>query len=431
MTPDGAFDRHLTTWLEEDAAPRAPQGFDEAVTESVNRKRQLPSWATPERWISLETRARLGAVPRTIVVLATIALLTLLMAGAIAIGANTTPRLPDPFGLAANGPIAYASDGDIWLVSADGETHTQLTSGPALDKSPAWALNGTRLAYASLVDDSYQLIVMDADGSDPAVVATDLETTPGFVRWKPDSTAVVLSRVDESLITDECVDEWSGVCGSRVWVAAADGSSFEQVGDESLDAYAPAWSPDGSAIVFSGRVSGEEQESFGLYLMDADGSDVRRLGDITGPPGRSLYWNMWSPDGSRIATQSIPNAIYVVDVESGAASVVYEGPAASFVVWSPDSSELAISDWGVGGVIVGEDGQERAVDALGVSYLHWSPDGTMLIGATEFLGDYTDPETEIEGPAIGFFDLDGSLLDTIQTPGRHGTGTIDFQRLAP
>lgn len=348
----------------------------------------------------METRARYGAVPRTIVVLATVALLTLLVAGAIAIGANNPPRLPDPFGLAANGPIAYASDGDIWLVSADGGTNERLTSGPAHDQSPAWALDGSRLAYTSLADGTYELVVVGADGSDPVAVATDLAATPGFVRWKPDSTAVTFARVDEALVTEECIDDFSGVCGSRVWVAAADGSGFEQVGDDALDAYAPAWSPDGSMIVFSGRVSGEEEEAFGLYLMDADGSNVRRLGDVTGPPGRSLYWHMWSPDGSRIATQSIPDAIYVVDVENGEASVAYEGPAANFVVWSPDSSELAISASLVGGVIVGEDGRERAVDMLPVNYLHWAPDGTMLIGVTDFLGDYADPEADIEGPAI-------------------------------
>ena len=75
--------------------------------------------------------------------------------------------------------------------------------------------------------------------------------------------------------------------------------------------------------------------------------------------------------------------------------------------------------WMVGGAIIGRDGTERLIDAMPVGYLHWSPDGKMLIGATEYSPD-----------GIHLLSPDGDLLTTIETPGR-GTGSIDFQRLAP
>ena len=91
MTSDDGMDRRLTAWLDEEAAPHAPRGLSETVTERVTGTRRLPGWATPERWISMETRAQFGAVPRAVIVLATLALLTALAAGAIVVGSSTAP----------------------------------------------------------------------------------------------------------------------------------------------------------------------------------------------------------------------------------------------------------------------------------------------------------------------------------------------------
>ena len=58
------------------------------------------------------------------------------------------------------------------------------------------------------------------------------------------------------------------------------------------------WSPDGEQIVFSSPPT-TDQDSRRLFLVNADGSDVRQ---ITSAPG--VWWDIapvWSPDGKRIA----------------------------------------------------------------------------------------------------------------------------------
>jgi Tol biopolymer transport system component len=415
--PDTELDRRLTDWLDESAAPRAPKSLETAFVEGVASTRQRPAWATTERWISMETRARLGMVPRTVIILATIAILTALAAGAIVAGSSNVKVAP-PFGPASNGSIAYAAGGEIWLYSPDGEL-TQLTSGDGFSRSPAWSLDGTRIAYPVLQGETYDIVVTHADGTEPLTIASGLATNPGFLRWRPDGSALAFAQVDDSLATDACTEPLSGICGSRVWVAATDGSGAGQVGLADLDAAAPAWSPDGSTIAFAGRVTDQPVEAVGMYLMGADGSDVRRLGDVTGPPGNALYWLDWSPDGTRIATQTTPNVVYSVDVETGEATEVTSGAHADIPIWSPDGTKLVVSALAVGGVVVDEDGTEQPIDALPAGYMTWSPDGTMLIGVTEF-----QPE------AIEVFDLEGRLLETIETPAR-GTGPATFQRLAP
>ncbi len=111
MSQDDGLDRRLTAWLDVEAAPYAPADLRMRFAEGVDRTRQRPAWATTERWISMETRARLGGVPRLVIILATIGLLAALSAGAIVIGSD---------GPARNGRIAFMYQNDIYTVAPDG-----------------------------------------------------------------------------------------------------------------------------------------------------------------------------------------------------------------------------------------------------------------------------------------------------------------------
>ncbi|MDQ3857337.1 MAG: hypothetical protein M3327_02660 [Actinomycetota bacterium] len=62
-----------------------------------------------------------------------------------------------------------------------------------------------------------------------------------------------------------------------------------------LAGWSPSWSPDGERLVTAAR--SRSDRSFGLYIMDADGRNVRRIT----PPGREGEYATWSPIGDRIA----------------------------------------------------------------------------------------------------------------------------------
>jgi Tol biopolymer transport system component len=58
----------------------------------------------------------------------------------------------------------------------------------------------------------------------------------------------------------------------------------------------PAWSPDGTQIVFASMRNSNKD----IYVMNADGSDVRRL-----THGAAADWKpVWSPDGAHIVFES-------------------------------------------------------------------------------------------------------------------------------
>ena len=123
----------------------------------------------------METRARLGAVPRAAIIVVTLALLTALAAGAIVAGSSSGPTLPAPFGAADNGLIAFVSEGDIYVIEPDGSDRRQITSGLEGVSGPTWSRDGTRLAYwTGPAGEPASLVVTDVDGSDPVAVATTL-----------------------------------------------------------------------------------------------------------------------------------------------------------------------------------------------------------------------------------------------------------------
>jgi len=115
-----------------------------------------------------------------------------------------------------------------------------------------------------------------------------------------------------------------------IYVIEADGTRERLVahagGDDPSSDLRSSFSPDGSALVFAGRVGGSGAKD--LYTVRDDGSVLTRL---TGGDGaRSDYWSpLWSPDGRRIlSARSGVHGLAVMNADgSGVRTVADDGPA--------------------------------------------------------------------------------------------------------
>jgi TolB protein len=196
----------------------------------------------------------------------------------------------------------------------------------------------------------------------------------------------------------------------------ADGSDQGRLTDEQGDTSTPAgttfqidpdFSADGARIAFASARSG----SLDVYVMDADGSDTRRLTTTRGNQSQPS----WSPDGSRIAYQSDQDAdhIYLMSADGTGAHRVTNDPAPETEpAWSPDGRWIAYSRRLPGSEIrelwlVRPDGSgRRRLTARAQSAYEpaWSPDGRTIAFASK-------PETgRYEIFAVG---VDGKRLRRI------------------
>lgn len=64
---------------------------------------------------------------------------------------------------------------------------------------------------------------------------------------------------------------------AQIYLADADGSNVRQLTTDASTNAQPAWSPDGSKILFNSNRGSPDGSVFELYIMNADGSDQKLL----------------------------------------------------------------------------------------------------------------------------------------------------------
>ncbi len=102
----------------------------------------------------------------------------------------------------------------------------------------------------------------------------------------------------------------------------------------------PAYSPDGSQVVFMSTRSG----SYEIWLADADGANAMQLTHFGGP---FVNTPRWSPDGSQILFDARLDGnadIYVIEANGGPPRRITTHPAADIAAtWSPDGQALYVT----------------------------------------------------------------------------------------
>jgi TolB protein len=176
--------------------------------------------------------------------------------------------------------IAYRSDrgdeSEIWIMNADGTGQRRLTAG----LSPAWSPDGSSIAYASPGHDPNPplsgISIMNPDGSGQHRVP---DTDGGeYPSWSPEGKRIAFN---------------SNLTGDHVmYIVDVDGSNLVDLSSVG-EGWQVDWSPDGRSILFTSHRDHPDNYT-DVYVMRPDGSGVKRLTQAR------AYTPAWSPDGSHI-----------------------------------------------------------------------------------------------------------------------------------
>ncbi len=154
----------------------------------------------------------------------------------------------------------------------------------------------------------------------------------------------------------------------EIYRMAPDGSNTINLTQNPADDWRPSWSPDGSQIAFSSNREYEGEGGQYIYVMDADGNNVRQLS-----PDNGSDWSNWSYDGSMIAYAYQDDIFIIVADGSGESINLTDSPEKeSQPVWSPDGSQIAF--------LIGEEGQKdiAVMNADGSNMHKISDDGMVF-----------------------------------------------------
>lgn len=174
----------------------------------------------------------------------------------------------------------------------------------------------------------------------------------------------------------------------EIYTMHRDGTSIQQLTDNTASDRGPAWSPDGKAIAFLSDRTGDNE----IYWMHANGTGQTRLtfdpGDDENPT--------WSPDGSKIAFISNRDGdyeIYVMNSDgSGVTQLTFNALVDIRPAWSPDGSRIAFArgtDFGSSLEIWimnadGTDATQLTFNGYQEAQVEWSPDGSKILFRREY-----------------------------------------------
>ena len=271
---------------------------------------------------------------------------------------------------------------DIYVKVIGTETPLRLTSDPAADFSPVWSPDGLYIAFLRYSDTDRGIYLLPVIGGTARKIYTPIgkiEWERGSVSWSPDGKRLVFP------------DGKSASSPSQIYSLALDSLQAHSISKppEHWDGDSdPVFSPDGTHIAFVRAVEAAIRD---VYVMDADGSNVRRVTS----DDRDVESLVWDVSGKSIIFSSDRGgrpSLWRLGLEKGATPERIEvgGEDATGPAVAPKGNRLAYSqsksNWSIMRVSLrsanSKAGSPKLTPLLSStlqdSSPHYSPDGSRI-----------------------------------------------------
>jgi Tol biopolymer transport system component len=258
---------------------------------------------------------------------------------------HPTPS-PAPRVLRANGEVLsftgvpFEVPGDLVFVNPETGEERVLVEDLDLVHSARWSADGRWVAYETPAPEGIGLWVVNAS-QEPRLVATGDYGVFAFqdFHWGWSPTGAELATIRRPRLSNDPQTSTRSTLSAIDPVTGETTDLGRIVGDVTS---APAWSPDGTRIVFGVRRGA-------LYSVDVRSGERSLLVRLPGEDLDSIDEILWSPDGAHIAVMIRlgPGGwrLYVMNADGSNVRVLVDDFETAGVAWSPDGTRLAYADW--------------------------------------------------------------------------------------
>ena len=219
--------------------------------------------------------------------------------------------------------IAFAQAAQLFVMNSDGTRKDELTHAQVAMRLPAWSPDDETIAFIGLrktahsenFDPALYLIRSNGTGLrqlTEIAIAKPWSPIGKFISFiDPHGQALTLSDTKENL---------------------------RQLTD--LDLGAPAWSPDGKLLAFTGLDKGSPE----IFVMDLETSAIRQVTHLRGTSTSPT----WSPDGKKVAfafDDFSKSRIFVADAKGDSVRELIAAEKFQLYepAWSPNGREVAVT----------------------------------------------------------------------------------------
>lgn len=262
----------------------------------------------------------------------------------------------------------------LWLLSADGKSHTKLTHQDVNESNPVWSPDGTRIAFISSTKNGAEIFMFWLHNNKLARL-TQLDKSPSGLHWSPDGKQIAFTKkvgqpnptlvkppkkpkgakwADQPRVTTRLKYEADGSGyiepGFRhLFIIPAEGGTARQISKGNFNFGTPHWSVDGKSLFFSSNLNDDweyQTRNSEIYSINIKNGNITTLTDRNGPD----YGLRISPNGKQLAylgyddkiqTYQV-NKIYVMNLDGSNKREINTNldRAKSNLSWSPDGKGL-------------------------------------------------------------------------------------------
>ncbi|MEP6920076.1 MAG: carboxypeptidase regulatory-like domain-containing protein [bacterium] len=227
-------------------------------------------------------------------------------------------------------------DVNLYVMKSDGTGVTQVTNQPQQEIFPSWSPDGTKLTYTfgecsgtdTLIP---EIFAIDATGANRRQL-THNSIIDAYSDWSPNGSSIVFARAN----TSDCNS--SGFTAHIFRMDSLGGNESQLTNTSTSSEVTPMYSPDGSKIAYSSQFDDPANNTFNenIYVMNADGTNQIKIT----PDTIFAFKPTWSPDGTKLAFQG-----FLTGVNAAYQLFVVNADGTGLAQLTDDATERRTPSW--------------------------------------------------------------------------------------